>query len=156
MTNEISALTEIAADTIDTLAVTPAQMLHQAIAQRVFDRVGVMSAPTRVAHDFVAASAYNVTRKGISRAAGAAAGALRTSGRTDVRSLSRSPGGRLAIGALNALQGDRLAQRGSDLAIHMALRQRDADVDVTRAALAAVFPTATSRVVVFVHGLGET
>jgi hypothetical protein len=44
--NEMSALTEMAADAIDRLAITPAEQLHKGIARRVFNAVGVASTPT--------------------------------------------------------------------------------------------------------------
>jgi pimeloyl-ACP methyl ester carboxylesterase len=62
----------------------------------------------------------------------------------------------MAIGAINAVAGDRLAERGSDLAIHMAVRDRGVDVECTDEAIARAFPTATSQIAVFVHGLGGT
>lgn len=157
MANEMSALTEMAADAIDRLAITPAEQLHKGIARRVFNAVGVASTPTRLAHDRLSTSAYAVTRIAMVRGAGALAAGLRNaSGNADFRPLSRSPGGRMVIGALNAVAGDRLAERGSDLAIEMAVRHGGIDVACTPDAIAGTFVTATPRVAVFVHGLGGT
>ena len=157
MTNELSALTEIASDAIDRYAITPAQMLHVGIARRVFARVGVASTPTRLVHDHLATSAYSLTRAAVAGAAGALATTLRAaSGEADVLPLSRSRGGRTVVGAINALAGDRLAQRRSDLTIQMAVRCAGIDVACTSDGLAAAFPAATSRIAVFVHGLAET
>lgn len=157
MANEMSALTEMAADAIDRLAITPAEQLHRGIARRVFNAVGVASTPTRLAHDRLSSSAYAVTRIAMVRGAGALAARLRdASGNADVRPLSRSPGGRMVIGAINAVAGDRLAERHSDLAIEMAVRDGGCDVACTGDALAAAFATATPDVAVFVHGLGGT
>jgi pimeloyl-ACP methyl ester carboxylesterase len=153
----MSALTEMAADTIDRLAITPAQQLHMGIARRVFNAVGVASTPTRLAHDRLSTSAYAVTRTAVVRGAGALAAALRNaSGVADVRPLSRTPGGRMVIGAINGVAGDRLAERGSDLAVAMSVRNGGVDVACTRDAIAAAFVGATPEVAVFVHGLGGT
>jgi pimeloyl-ACP methyl ester carboxylesterase len=155
--NEMSALTEIAAEAIDRLAITPAEQLHMGIAKRVFDSIGVASIPTRLAHDRLATSAYAVTRIAMTRGAGALATALRNASRdADIRPLSRSADGRMVIGALNGMAGDRLAERGSDLAVRMAVRDHGVDVSCTRDAVAHAFPTATSQIAVFVHGLGGT
>jgi triacylglycerol esterase/lipase EstA (alpha/beta hydrolase family) len=62
----------------------------------------------------------------------------------------------MVIGAINGMAGDRLAERGSDLAIQMAIRDRGIDVACTRDGIAAAFPMATAKVAVFVHGLGGT
>jgi len=157
VTNELTALTDIASDAIDRYAITPAQMLHVGIARRVFTRVGVTSTPTRLIHDRLATSAYALTRAAVAGAAGAVATTLRaTNGSADVMPLSRSRSGRTAIGAVNAISGDRLAQRGNDLTIRMAVRCAGVDVACTRDGLAAAFPAATSRVAMFVHGLAET
>ncbi len=64
------------------------------------------------------------------------------------------PGNRVRAG-LNAVWGDDLGHRGRP--IGMGVRNRDGD-SVTPASpdLAAAFPAATPRVVVLVHGLGQT
>ena len=46
--------------------------------------------------------------------------------------------------------------RGNALAFGMGFRRHGTDVDATAAGLATAFPDATSRLAVFVHGLGET
>jgi pimeloyl-ACP methyl ester carboxylesterase len=155
--NELSALTEIASDAIDRYGITPAEMLHAGVARRVFTGIGVASTPTRLIHDRLATTAYSVTRAAVFGAAGAVATTLRTaSGDTDVLPLSRSRGGRMAIGAINALSGDRLAERRNDLTIRMAVRHAGVDIVCAREGLGSAFPAATPRVAVFVHGLAET
>jgi len=57
---------------------------------------------------------------------------------------------------LNATLGDELADQGSPLAIPIAVRRDRTDVAPRREALEGAFPEATSKVAVFVHGLGET
>ena len=60
------------------------------------------------------------------------------------------------MAVLNAILGDELAVQGSPLAIPMAVRRHRADVVPRREPLEVAFPEATSKVAVFVHGLGET
>ena len=60
------------------------------------------------------------------------------------------------MAVLNATLGDELADQGSPLAIPMAVRRDRADVVPRRESLAVAFPEATSKVAVFLHGLGET
>ena len=79
---------------------------------------------------------------------GAAAGRHSPAGST--------PRSNLALAVLNATLGDELADQGSPLAIPMAVRRDRADVAPRRDALEVAFPEATSKVAVFVHGLGET
>jgi pimeloyl-ACP methyl ester carboxylesterase len=57
---------------------------------------------------------------------------------------------------LNGFYGNHLSVRGNDLALGMDIRRDGSDVPVTSSALADAFPDATSRVVLFVHGLCET
>ncbi|MCZ4491425.1 MAG: hypothetical protein JWP53_356, partial [Conexibacter sp.] len=70
--------------------------------------------------------------------------------------LSDHPRGRLAQGALNGVWGDRLERTGNALSIPMAVRVGGRDVPADRDALAAAFPQASARPVVFVHGLCES
>ncbi len=60
------------------------------------------------------------------------------------------------MAVLNATLGNELADQGSPLAIHMGVRHARADVAPRREALEVAFPEATSKVAVFIHGLGET
>jgi len=62
----------------------------------------------------------------------------------------------LAVCALNAAIGDRLADTDSSLAIHMALRSDGQDLPALPGALAAAYPDATTKLALFLHGLGET
>lgn len=156
MANELAALVEVAADAVDRLGITPVQTMHQAIARRVFANTPG-SAPTHAIHDRIATATYAAVRGAVATAARAGAAAARTTvGEGEVRSVSRSAAGRLAMGVLNGVSGDRLAAMGNDLAVAMAVRSRGADVECTAAALRSAFPAATPRIVVFLHGLAET
>ena len=63
--------------------------------------------------------------------------------------------GRFVSSAVNGLIGDRLVRERPQLAIPMAVRADGRDVPLDGAGLAAAFPDATGRVVVFLHGLCE-
>lgn len=127
---------------------------HHAISNRVFAALGPSGEPFRRMHDTISAVAYGSVAAGlrhVPRGAGAIA-AQRTA--ADAPSLADSVGGALALGALNAAAGDRLAVEGSRLAVPMQLRAGGHAVDADAASLAHAYPDARPRVVVFVHGLG--
>lgn len=63
--------------------------------------------------------------------------------------------GRFVTSAVNGLIGDRLLRERPQLAIPMAVRLSGRDVDPSGPALAAAYPEATGRLVVFLHGLCE-
>ena len=82
--------------------------------------------------------------------------ALRRRDPGDGRPISSTPRGAVALAVLNGLYGDALEADRSDLQEPMAVRVRGRLVAPERDALAAAFPAATGRLVVFVHGLMET
>ena len=130
--------------------------VHDAIAQRVFGALGAPADPVRRAHDGIAQGTY-ASIGTAATLAGVAAGrllALRDAG--DGRPVSASPRGAAALGVLCGLYGDALEASGSDLAQPMALRVGGRVVAPERAALAAAYPGAGPRLVVFLHGLMET
>jgi Putative serine esterase (DUF676) len=69
--------------------------------------------------------------------------------------LEAGPRGRFVSSAVNGLIGDRLVRERPRLAIPTAVRSGGRDVPLDEAGLAAAFPDARGRVVVFVHGLCE-
>lgn len=157
MANEVGALLEVAGEALDRVAITPAQSLHLAVAGRVFRATAPASAPIRLAHDAIANLSYSAVRAATIAGTRATAAAVRAAGgAADLRPLSRSSRGRLALGALNGIAGDLLDARGSELAIEMALRVKGRDVGLSRAALARAYPGARPRMVVLLHGLAET
>lgn len=56
------------------------------------------------------------------------------------------------LGALNGVLGDYLVETKNSLAISMRLRSEGEPLELTREALRAAFPAATSKIVVLVHG----
>jgi hypothetical protein len=131
------------------------EQVHQAVGRRAFGPAGPAGAPARLVHDTVARGTYLTVRTAgavAGTAAGHAASLLGTSGQP----AGREPAGNLALVALNAVAGDRLGPGLEPLTIKMAVRARGHDVGLTAGEVAAVFPHATPRLAVFVHGLGET
>ncbi len=64
--------------------------------------------------------------------------------------------GDAALGVVNAAVGDHLSARRNGLDLSMAFRLRDRYVSLDRPTLGDVVPEATSKVAIFVHGLGTT
>jgi hypothetical protein len=153
--DELTALGDLAGDAAAGIA-GQARQVHESIAARVFGALGPPAAPAREVHDRVAAGAYAAASAltGAVVRGGAAAAAL---ARPDAApSLGDALRGRLAIGAINGMWGDRLDRDGSALATPMAVRVRGRDVAVDAGSVRRAFPDATPRVAVFIHGLCET
>ena len=133
-----------------------ARGVHEAVADRMFAALGPSASPVRAAHDTIAAAAYRGARAlaGSVVRGGAFAGGLAVD--EDAPSLSESGRGRALVAALNGAWGDRMAERGSPLALSMTVRSQRRDVGTDRPSLASAFVDATARVAVFVHGLGES
>jgi pimeloyl-ACP methyl ester carboxylesterase len=135
--------------------VAQVQHLHHSISRRPLRAVGPVAAPVEVVHDGVATTVYGIVRTSLTlggAAAGTVAAVAMTGHRADLRS---SAFGAHAVSALNAVLGDTLARDGDPLATPMTVRARGRDVELTNDRLTAAFPQATSRLAVFVHGLGE-
>jgi pimeloyl-ACP methyl ester carboxylesterase len=130
--------------------------VHRAVATRAFRASGPGAVPARALHDAISGGVY-AGLGGAARLAGRAAdtGLARRAIR-EGRSLSTSPRGALLIGALNGLIGDTLEAEGSDLQEPMSVRVGGRPLVLDREAVAAAFPEAGPRIVVFLHGLMET
>jgi hypothetical protein len=152
---EVRSLGAIAAASIARPS-TVAREVHGAVAGRVFSALGPIGIAARAIHDRASAVVYRGVGAAlplIPRAAGAAV--ARASG-PDARALADSPNGSLALAVLNGFAGDRLVRDHPALGLELELRERGGSVAVEPAALAAAYPGATERLVVFVHGLCET
>ena len=152
---EIAALGDLAGDAAAGAAEQIHEM-HTGIARRVWRRVGPAAAPVRIAHDRIARTAYSAAgelTRTIVRAGAQAASAAQS---PDSPSVQRSLAGRVLVSALNGAFGDALVQRGNPLALPMAFRRRGQDLELDAASIAAAYPRAKPRLVVFVHGLCET
>ena len=135
--------------------VSQVEQVHQAIAKRAFGPTRPFGLPAQTMHDVIAQAVYGGLRGGGS-AAGASAGHVMSAIGRAHRQVGATPAANLALAAVNAVAGDRLADEGDPLAIRMSVRRHGLDVVLSRAELVAAFPNATGRIAVFVHGLGET
>jgi pimeloyl-ACP methyl ester carboxylesterase len=127
--------------------------IQQAVAGRVFRAVGPGAALVRPAHQAVTRGVYAGLGLG-TRALGMAAAAA--VGAREAPALSTTPRGSAVIAAITGLRGDALEEEGSPLAQPMAVRVAGEPVATDPEALAAAFPAATARIVMFLHGLMET
>jgi len=154
--NELSALIELAGNSVDDLVITPAESLHVAIARRVSAALGPAGRPAWAIQRRAARTVYGGVRHMIRGAAALGAGTAMLVGGEDMEVLSQSRRGRGAISALNALAGDALDERASSLAIRMSVMSAGGAVTCDRDDLRSAFPKAGRRIAVFLHGLGET
>jgi pimeloyl-ACP methyl ester carboxylesterase len=152
---EVTALGELAGDAVAGLA-GHIRDIHEGVATRVWRSVGPMAAPVRIAHDRVATAVYAGVGRSLGAATRVGARAISTWTAIDSPSLERTRAARVAIGALNGVFGDRLVQSANSLAWPMTLRVNGREVAIERAALTRAYPSASTRIVLFVHGLCET
>jgi len=129
--------------------------VHSAAATRAFALTAPASLPARVIHDGIAGGIYAVIR-GAGLAVGTIASDLFGAVAGSAPPAGSTPRSNLALAVLNATLGDELADQGNPLAIPMAVRCTRADIAPRYDALEAAFPEATSKLAVFIHGLGET
>ena len=137
--------------------------VHRSMSGRVFDAIGPVASPVRLVHDGLTGAVY-ATVAG-AHAVAPRAGALALGERARRRAAEPSeqpwsPRSRRArtLGVLNGLKGDAIAAEYPELAFRMTLRDHvvGGDVALTAAGVAAAYPDASDRVVVFIHGLCET
>ena len=150
--SDIRAVGHLAGEASSVLT-TVVREMHTGIAGRVFGSIGAPAAPTRVIHDGVTRAIYGGVDRGI-RGATHAVGALAAEiwGDDDHEALESRPGSAAVIAAVNGLYGDELAERDNPLAGAMSIRHYGKPVEPTADSLAATFPAATERVIVFLHG----
>jgi pimeloyl-ACP methyl ester carboxylesterase len=129
--------------------------VHDAIARRVFAALGPPAQPVRVTHDVIAQGVY-ASLQGAGALAGRAAGEVLARRAAAAPPLAATPRGAAALAVLNGLYGDALEAEGSALQLHMAVHVAGAPVAPVPGALAAAFPAASGRLVVFLHGLMES
>ncbi|MBA2349745.1 MAG: hypothetical protein H0V81_15800 [Solirubrobacterales bacterium] len=152
---EARALGAVAGESVGGLA-TRIEELHRAITDRAFRAGGPGAAPVRLTHDTIAQGVYTTVRvagRAAAQLAGIAAGTARPA---DAPSLAEEPTAGALLGVLNGAFGDAVHERHRALSPELAVRRHGRDVPLTPESLAAAFPAPSSRVVVLVHGLGET
>jgi hypothetical protein len=146
----------LAAAYAEELLVATSRDTHRAVAGRVFGLLsrgtGRPGRATRVVHDAVTAGVYG----GLGLTVRAAAGGLSRMGASGIGPrLEDTARGRALRSAVNGLVGDRLRDEHPHLALTMSVRVAGQVVPPQPGPLAAAYPDASDRVVVFVHGLGE-
>ena len=143
----------LALDYADRHVLAAVRDIHQAVASRVLPATRLLGGgvPERI-HGIASGVLY----AGLSTAMRSSANGLRALGRRGVGApLEASVSGRQLLASINAMVGAELAAGGDPGAIGMALRVGAHDVPVDGAALAAAYPQATDKIVLFLHGLGE-
>ena len=126
---------------------------HSGIARRVFGSIGPVSKPVEIVHNTIAAATYYAVDRGVRGSLrGAGELAAETRGSDDGDTIESHPTVADVVAALNGIYGDELTDRGNEFALTMQIRRRGAPVAMNAAAIAATFPNATGRIVVFVHG----
>jgi pimeloyl-ACP methyl ester carboxylesterase len=124
--------------------------INRAVAGRVFRALGPGAALVRPVHDAVTRGVFTGVGLG-TRAIGIATAAA--VGRREGPALSTTPRGSALIAAVTGLRGDALEAEGSPLSEPIAVRVGGEPVGLEPDSLREAFPEASSRVVVFVHGL---
>lgn len=132
--------------------------LHLAVLDRGYAvasaLVGRPATEVRVAHEGITRGTYAVVRAGL-RAGGAVVGWL-ASRRADGEPLAARPRVHAGVAAFNGILGSRHHHDDSPLHLGMTLRAGGRDIAPTREGVAAAYPGAAGRVVVFLHGLVHT
>jgi pimeloyl-ACP methyl ester carboxylesterase len=150
--NELRALSALA---FEDLARFPSGIrdMHLGIAERAFRRVGVASRPVQLIHHAVSRRAYGVIASGASLLGQAVDTAMAQRGIGEEIVLSTTRRGSALLAALSGLIGDQLEYSGSDLHQPVSVRVRGKALALDSVSMASAFPDATSRLVVFLHGL---
>jgi hypothetical protein len=145
----------LAGEVADGVVARTVHHTHRAVAGRVFDLLGPVGGPARLAHHAISEGVHRIVRTSLRSAAhagGALAGALMPDDAVPWHERS-TVASRLAAVA-NGLLGD-LAEVAPPLRLPLAIREGGRTVPATGPALRAAFPRATGRLAVFVHGLVE-
>lgn len=146
----------LAAEYAEDLVLGTIRDVHGALAGRIHginDRLnGGGPTVSHRLHDGIATCVYG----GISAGLKVGSKGLARVGRTGVGGrLEDTPHGRFLTSAVNGLIGDRLTEQAHPFAFDMGVRVGHHDVVLDREGVAAAYPDAGEKVVVFVHGLCE-
>jgi pimeloyl-ACP methyl ester carboxylesterase len=145
----------LAADYAEGLIIGTVRDVHGAVSSRVHGVADHVAGGTTISHrihDGVSKIVYT----GISASLRASSKGLRVAGEAGIGAeIEATPRGRFVRAAINGLIGDRLRDEGSRFAFDMGVRVNGRDVVLDGEGVAAAFPGATDKLVVFVHGLSE-
>ncbi|MCL1595181.1 MAG: GPI inositol-deacylase [Actinomycetia bacterium] len=139
--------------------VAPVEGVHRAVADRWFGIGGPAVEPLRGVYNNLTASIYNATRLGASTAAASIAVGAGLVGRRHhpLRPIWNTSRASYIQSIVNALWGDKLEDEQSTLAIELGLRDAEgAYIAPDPESLDQAFPVPAGRLVVMLHGLGET
>jgi pimeloyl-ACP methyl ester carboxylesterase len=129
--------------------------MHRAISARTYARLGPLGLPVRAVLEPVTDAVYALVGAGLWAAATGTGEVLARQQGTQVE-VPPSVRTRAALAAVNGAFGDLIEREVTLLAPVMAVRVDGRDVAPEPGPLAAAFPAATGRIVVFVHGLVES
>jgi pimeloyl-ACP methyl ester carboxylesterase len=155
--SDIRAVGDLAGEASSVLT-TLVRGMHAGIAGRVFGSIGPSAAPVRTLHDGVSRAIYTGVDRGLrgaSRVAGMVAAEV-WGDETDEALDSRGDSVGAFLAAVNGIYGDELTDHENPLAGAMVVRHGGKALALTTDDLAAAYPAATGRVVVFVHGWCRT
>jgi Putative serine esterase (DUF676) len=136
------------AEVADDLVVKTVRDTHLA----VLDRVGSLTRSRGGLHRGIAGAVYGGLGVGLRSAA---TGLDKVAATGVGPRLEEGARGRFVSSAVNGLIGDKLLEERPHLAIPMAVRLHGTDVGLAPQNLAAAYPEATGRLVLFLHGLCE-
>ncbi|MFV1961403.1 MAG: esterase/lipase family protein [Acidimicrobiia bacterium] len=136
----------------------PIEGIHDAIADRWFGLAGRRGVPVRMVYRSMTTPIYRSVRlAGSAVGTAVGLGAIAVASRKELRPLWHSPRGSGIQAVVNAVWGDELDRRGSSMSIDMGLRDVQGElIGLDADSLALAFPEPSPRLVVLVHGLGET
>lgn len=137
---------------------TPVEGIHDAIADRWFGLAGQRVAPVRDVYRAVTTPIYKSVRlTGSVVGTAVGLGAIAVASRKELRPLWHSSRGSDIQAVVNSVWGDELERRSSPMSIDLGLRDVHGEsIGLDADSLALAFPEPLSRLVVLIHGLGET
>jgi pimeloyl-ACP methyl ester carboxylesterase len=150
---DIRAVGDLAGEASSVLS-TLVRGMHAGIAGRVFDSIGPSAVPTRTIHDGLTRAIYTGVDRGL-RGASHVAGKVAAEiwgDEVDDALESRTDSIGAVLAAVNGIYGDELTDHENPIAGAMVVRHSGNAVALKTDDLAAAYPAATGRVVVFVHG----
>jgi pimeloyl-ACP methyl ester carboxylesterase len=127
--------------------------MHLGIAERAFRGVGPMGRPVQVIHDELSRRGYEMVSSGAALVGRAADTAMERRRIGEKMILSTTRPGSALVSALNGLIGDRLERSRSALHQPTSVRVDGHPVALDAGSISEAFPNASSRLVVFLHGL---
>jgi pimeloyl-ACP methyl ester carboxylesterase len=135
-----------------------AEGMHRAIVDRWFGILGTRVEPARRLVDDLTALTYRTVRFGASAvAATISLGSELADSRASLRPVWETTRGRYVQSIFNGVWGDRLEDDRSPLRIALGLRDVEGSpISISSTSLLEAFPDATRRLVVLLHGFGET